>query len=397
MSAGEVFWTFLKLGCTSFGGPSAHIGYFRTTFVRQLGWMTEVRYAELLALGQFLPGPVSSQVGFAIGLERAGTAGGIAAWIGFTLPSAMIVFLTAYGLSAIPEEMLGGIVHGLKLVAIAIVLHAVQGMAENLCRDRFHKLLGLGALAFALLIPGVFGQLPALILAGLAAWMWSDAIDALPVSEGTAETKPDSGSFMLIGLAFALFVGLPVLTSLGVPGAMIAEPFYHAGALVFGGGHVVLPFLEAATVGKGWLSGAEFLAGYGIAQAIPGPLFTFAGYVGAVSDGLIGGVIALVAIFAPGLLMMAGSLPIWTHLSRRAGLRRALGGVNAGVVGILGAALYDPLWTSSVKGAEDVAAVAVGWAMLQLLRRPSWTVALAGLGYGIVLAMTGYGTAIASV
>jgi len=385
MAAGEVFWTFLKLGCTSFGGPSAHIGYFRDAFVQRLGWMSESRYAELVALGQFLPGPASSQVGFAIGLERGGAAGGAAAWAGFTLPSALIMLLAAFGLASLPPDLLPGIIHGLKLVAVAVVLHAVQGMAAGLCRDRLHKLLGVGALVLALLVPGVAGQLSALILAGIAAYFWAETSET-----ETADTPPPrlgSQPFLLIGLAIALLLLLPVAAGLGVFGTSLAEPFYRAGALVFGGGHVVLPFLETATVGKGWLSEEEFLAGYGIAQAIPGPLFTFAAYVGAVSEGLVGGLVALVAIFAPGLLLMSGGLPIWTRLSSRAGLRRALGGVGAGVVGILAAALYDPLWTSSVETASDVAAVAIGWTMLQLLKWPSWSVALAGLGYGAFLAL----------
>ncbi len=391
MAAGEVFWTFLKLGCTSFGGPTAHIGYYRTAIVRQLGWMTEERYAEIVALGQFLPGPASSQVGFAIGLERAGAAGGAAAWAGFTLPSALIMLLAAYGLAALPADLLPGIIHGLKLVAVAVVLNAVLGMAEGLCRDRLHKLLGIGALLLALLIPGVAGQLSALVLAGLAGLMLADPGAALPAAEGKAEGKAEARlrilPFVLIGIAVGLLLVLPLAVESGLPGAAIAEPFYRAGALVFGGGHVVLPFLETATVGRGWLSTEDFLAGYGIAQAIPGPLFTFASYVGAVSFGLVGGLIALVAIFAPGLLLMAGGLPIWTRLSHLPGLRRALGGVNAGVVGILAAALYDPLWTSSVAGPPDVAAVAIGWAMLQLLKWPSWSVAAAGFAYGLALAL----------
>ncbi len=387
MAAGEVFWTFLKLGCTSFGGPAAHIGYFRTAFVERLGWMNEQRYAELVALGQFLPGPASSQVGFAVGLERAGAAGGAAAWAGFTLPSALIMLLAAFGLAALPPEMLPGIIHGLKLVAVAVVLHAVQGMAAGLCRDRLHKLLGVGALVLALLMAGVAGQLSALVLAGLLTYFLADKSAVAAAGESASEVKLGSGPFVLIGLAFALLILLPFAAQIGVPGAGIAEPFYRAGALVFGGGHVVLPFLESATVGQGWLSGGDFLAGYGVAQAIPGPLFTFASYVGAVSFGVIGGVIALIAIFAPGLLLMAGALPVWTRLSHLPGLRRALGGVNAGVVGILGAALYDPLVASSVAGAVDVAAVAVGWTMLQVLKWLSWTVALAGLAYGVVLAV----------
>ncbi len=387
MAAGEVFWTFLKLGCTSFGGPAAHIGYFRSAFVERLGWMSEARYAELVALGQFLPGPASSQVGFAIGLERAGAAGGAAAWAGFTLPSALIMLLAAFGLAALPADLLPGIIHGLKLVAVAVVLHAVQGMAAGLCKDRLHKLLGVGALVLSLLVVGVAGQLMALVLAGLAAYFLAERSAAVDADAVGRDAKLGKWPFVLIGLAIGLLVLLPLAAQVGVPGAAIAEPFYRAGSLVFGGGHVVLPFLETATVGQEWLSEADFLAGYGVAQAIPGPLFTFATYVGAVSFGVIGGLIALVAIFAPGLLLMAGALPVWTRLSHLPGLRRALGGVNAGVVGILGAALYDPLVTSSVAGPQDIAAVAIGWTMLQVLKWPSWSVALAGLGYGLVLAL----------
>ncbi|MCA8927839.1 MAG: chromate efflux transporter [Alphaproteobacteria bacterium] len=383
MGAADVFWTFLKLGCTSFGGPSAHLGYFRTAFVQRLGWLSEARYAELVALGQFLPGPASSQVGFAIGLERAGAAGGAAAWAGFTLPSALIMLAAAFGLDALPAALLPGVVQGLKLVAVAVVLHAVLGMAETLCRDRVHRLLGVGALVLSLLMEGVAGQLAALVLAGLAAFFAATPAAAGP-SAAPAPKRVGSWPFLLIGCAIALLLVLPFARPL--PVAAIAEPFYRAGSLVFGGGHVVLPFLESATVGQGGLPTETFLAGYGIAQAIPGPLFTFAAYLGAASHGIAGGVIALVAIFAPGLLLMAGALPLWTQLSHKPGLRRALGGVNAAVVGILGAALYDPLWTTAVHGTADVAAVAVGWAMLQVLRWPPWTVALAGLAYGLALA-----------
>jgi len=388
MAAGDVFWTFLKLGCTSFGGPSAHLGYFRTTFVQQKAWLTEARYGALVALAQFLPGPASSQVGFAIGLERAGLAGGAAAWAGFTLPSALIMLLAGFGLTLLPADVLPGVVHGLKLVAVAVVLHAVQGMAQSLCRDRFHQWLGVGALVLALLLPGVLGQVSALVLAGLAA-LAGAAAPAMDEAETAPPARIGPLPFLLIGLAIALLLGLPFAVAAGLPGAALAEPFYRAGALVFGGGHVVLPVLETATVGQAWLPAEDFLAGYGLAQAIPGPLLTFAAYVGAASHGFAAGVVALVAIFVPGLLLMAGGLPVWTRLSHLPALRRALGGVNAGVVGILAAALYDPLWTGSVAGPADVAAAALGWAMLQLLKWPSWTVALSGLGYGLALAAAG--------
>jgi chromate transporter len=356
--------------------------------VQRLGWLSDARYAELVALGQFLPGPASSQVGFAVGLERGGGWGGLAAWLGFTLPSALIMLAAAYGLASLPAELVPGIVHGLKLVAVAVVLHAVQGMAASLCRDRLHQVLGIGALVIALLVSGVVGQLSALVLAGIAGFALAPAANELPPAPSKSrEARVGAGPFLLIGLALVLLLALPFAVGIGLPLAGMAEPFYRAGSLVFGGGHVVLPFLESATVGKGWLSPEQFLAGYGVAQAIPGPLFTFAAYVGTVSHGPIGGLIALAAIFLPGALLMAGVLPLWTRLSGRAGLRRASGGVNAGVVGILAAALYNPLWTSSVAGPVDVAAVAIGWGMLQVLKWPSWSVALTGLGYGIVLGL----------
>ncbi len=388
MSATKVFWTFLKLGCTSFGGPSAHLGYFRTAFVERLQWLTEARYAELVALGQFLPGPASSQVGFAVGLERAGTRGGLAAWLGFTLPSALIMLAAAYGLALIPPDLLPGIVHGLKLVAVAVVAHAVQGMAVSLCRDRFHQLLAIGVLVLTLLVAGVGGQMAGLVIAGITAYSWANRTE--PDNDPKGQTGPAQTflPFLLIALAVGLLVLLPILASLGIPGVSMTEPFYRAGALVFGGGHVVLPFLEGATVSKGWLTAEDFLAGYGVAQAIPGPLFTFAAYVGAVSHGLVAGIVALVAVFLPGALLMAGVLPLWTSVSHRPGLRRALGGVNAGVVGILAAALYDPLWSTSVHAASDLAAVAIGWAMLQMLKWPPWSVALAGLTYGLALGIS---------
>ena len=339
----EVFLAFLKLGVTSFGGPIAHIGYFRAEFVERRKWLSERAYADLVALSQFLPGPASSQTGFGIGLMRGGYLGGLAAWVGFTAPSAILMVLFAYGAGSIANSPTGAaLLHGLKLVAVAIVAQAVLGMARSLCPDRERASIAALALILMLLVPGSLSQVGTIVLGGIA---------GIFVCRARAETAPDSLAIPVShGVAIiSLVVAFVLLAVAFVParGALaLFDAFYRSGALVFGGGHVVLPLLRDAVVAPGWVSDSSFLAGYGAAQAVPGPLFTFAAYLGAVANvppgGASGAVIALVAIFLPGLLCLMGTLPFWHALRARPNAQAAMRGTNAAVVGLLGAALLQP-------------------------------------------------------
>jgi chromate transporter len=370
---GEVLRAFLRLGVSSFGGPIAHLGYFRIEFVERRRWLTEPAYADLVGLCQFLPGPASSQVGFALGLRRAGWLGGLAAWAGFTLPSALLLVLFAYGAAPLEASPLGaGLLHGLKLVAVAIVAQAVRGMATTLCPDPARATIGAAAAILALCAPVSAGQLGAIVLGALAGLVWcrSSAGAELP----PAEPMPVSRK---AGVAcLAAFAALLVLAYL--PSGMLALPaaFYRSGALVFGGGHVV----------PGWVGDDTFLAGYGATQAMPGPLFTFAAYLGAVAGGVPGAAIALIAIFLPGLLLLTGALPFWTALRSRPLAQAALRGVNAAVVGILAAALYDPVWTSAVHGAADAAIALAGFILLVVWRAPPLAVVALSAGLGMAWA-----------
>jgi len=361
----EVLVAFFKLGLTSFGGPVAHLGYFRTEFVQRRGWLDDARYADLVALCQFLPGPASSQVGMALGLQRAGWRGALMAWIGFTLPSALLLVLLAQGLAGHTSLADSGAVHGLKVVAVAVVAQAVWGMARSLCPDLPRAVLALAAAGLCLALPSALGQLGAIVACGLVGGWWL----AAPAARAEGAPEPGPGvSRRAGGLALALFalllVGLPLL-ALAQPGGpwALVEAFYRAGALVFGGGHVVLPLLQASLVPPGWLDNGAFLAGYGAAQAVPGPLFTFAAYLGAAvpaqaggwPGGWAGAALALVAIFLPGFLVVVGVLPFWARWRGRAGVRAAVAGVNAGVVGLLLAALAGPVWGSAIHGAADLA------------------------------------------
>ncbi len=387
-SALEVLQAFLKLGVSSFGGPVAHIGYIREEFVVRRRWLQEPAFSDLVALCQFLPGPASSQVGFSIGLMRAGYRGALAAWIGFTLPSAVALVLFAGGLSAARGPSGAGILHGLKLVAVAVVAQAVWGMARTLCPDLRRAMIA-GAAALIVLTSTSTGAQIAAILSGGIAGLWL-CRGAAPAGPGNFAV-PVSRRAGLASLAIfgALLIGLPLLISAGAPcGVELFGAFYRSGALVFGGGHDVLPLLRNAFVMPGWVSDDAFLAGYGAAQAIPGPLFTFAAYLGAVvklpPNGLAGASIGLAGIFLPGLLILIAALPFWQILRARTDAQAAMRGINAAVVGILGAALYNPVWTSSVARASDVAAALVGFALLTFWRVPPLLVvfmgALAGLG-----------------
>jgi chromate transporter len=387
-SALEVWRVFLKLGLTSFGGPVAHLGYFRREFVVRRAWLDERAYADLVALCQFLPGPASSQTGFAIGLMRAGYLGGLAAWAAFTLPSAIAMTLFAYGEGALNGPAGDGLIHGLKLVAVAIVAQAVLGMAQSLTPDRPRAAIAVLSLILMALAPAAWAQIAVILLGALAGLILcrtggevSLAAVEAPISRRAAIVFAGL-TFALLALSFA-----PVL-----PGAAaLAAAFYRSGALVFGGGHVVLPLLRTAVVDPGWVSANAFLAGYGAAQAVPGPLFTFAAYLGAVAGvgpgGVAGAALALVAIFAPGLLLLMAVLPFWNGLRTLSNARAAMAGVNAAVVGLLASALYDPLWTGAVRGPTDFAIAAAGFVALIVWRAPPLIVVIATAGAATALSL----------
>ncbi|MCS0504356.1 chromate efflux transporter [Ancylobacter mangrovi] len=391
-SAGEVFAVFLKLGLTSFGGPVAHLGYFREELVRRRGWLAEEAYAGLVALCQFLPGPASSQVGMAIGLMRAGPLGMAAAWLGFTLPSALVMIAFAYGVAGADAAGHGtaGWLAGLKLAAVAIVADAVLGMARNLCPDRERRTLALLAAAGAALVPGAAGQIGVILAGGLLGLLWLKPSGDTPGQ--VAGLPPGRLPAPVPALAaFALFVLLLVLLPLAAragagAGLALFDTLYRAGALVFGGGHVVLPLIESALVHPGGLTREAFLAGYGAVQAVPGPLFSFAAYVGAMMpgppNGVAGAAIGLAAIFLPSALLVYAALPFWSRLAGQPRIRQAMAGINAAVVGLLGAAFWDPVVTSSLTSARAFALALLAYLALALWRAPAWAVvagaALAG-------------------
>ena len=387
----EVLLVFLRLGLSSFGGPIAHIGYFRDEFVTRRRWLDEQSYADLVALCQFLPGPASSQAGFSIGLMRAGYLGGLAAWTGFTLPSAFLLLLFAYGVGSLGGPLGAGLLHGLKLVAVAIVAQAVWGMARSLCPDRERASIAAVAALLILFSTSSVVQLAAIVLGGVAGLLLCR--DAPPAAGGHV-AMPVSRQAGIIALVafFVLLLGALLLQGrLSLQGFDLFAAFYRSGALVFGGGHVVLPLLREAFVAPGWVSDDAFLAGYGAAQAVPGPLFTFAAYLGAVSklqpSGLAGAAIGLIGIFLPGILVLVGMLPFWDAFRVRAGAQAAMRGVNAAVVGILGAALYNPVWTTSVKGPADLAIAVVGFVLLVAWRAPPLVVVIVSAIGGIALAL----------
>jgi chromate transporter len=390
-SAWEVLLAFLRLGLTSFGGPIAHLGYFHDEFVGRRRWLDEKAYADLVALCQFLPGPASSQVGIAIGLSRAGYAGAFAAWVGFTTPSAIALVLFAFGVSALGNALGSGWLHGLKVAAVAVVAQAVLAMMRSLAPDRARATLAVAAAAFVLAVPAAWSQIGAIVLGGLVgAAMFRGAAPADHVSL----PHPVSRTVGALALAvfFVLLLGLPLLAA-AVPsqGLTLFEAFYRAGSLVFGGGHVVLPLLQASVVPPGWVGNDAFLAGYGAAQAVPGPLFTFAAYLGAVMgpqpNGWLGAGICLVAIFLPSFLLVIGALPFWEDLRRRATAQAMLRGVNAAVVGLLLAALYNPVWTAGITNAGDFALAAVAFLLLFIWQTPPWLVVVLCAAGGAALAL----------
>ena len=389
-SAAEVFWTFLRLGLTSFGGPVAHLGYFREEIVRRRRWMSDGAYADLVALCQFMPGPASSQVGLGVGLARAGGLGALAAWVGFTLPSALALILFAYGVDAIGDQAGRGWLAGLKAAAVAVVALAVWGMGKTLAPDRRRAGLAGVAAALMLLAPEVLGpgavaasQLIVIGLAALTGLLFyrglapteaaNDPNLSVPVSRGVGAAA--------LALFAALLMGLPSWAGAsGSETSAIVDAFFRSGALVFGGGHVVLPLLEAETVGRGWVASDDFVAGYGAAQAVPGPLFTFAAFLGAASEtgpgGVVGGLLALGAIFLPSAFLVVGLLPFWISLRNHRLARAALTGVNAAVVGLLAAALYDPVWVHGVTGPPTAALALLSGLALYRYQAPPWAVVI---------------------
>ncbi len=386
----EVLRIFLRLGLTSFGGPVAHLGYFRREFVLNRQWLSEEAYSDLVGLCQFLPGPASSQVGFSIGLMRAGFRGALAAWAGFTLPSAVLLVLFAFWAGALTGTAGQGLLHGLKLVAVAIVAQAVWGMARSLCPDKPRAAIAIAAASIILFTGAPLAQIAVIALGALAGlWLRRDA-PAPAFSHVTLPVSRRVGALALAAFCLLLF-GLPLLrAATGAPGLALFNAFYRSGALVFGGGHVVLPLLRGAFVNAGWVSDNSFLAGYGAAQAMPGPLFTFAAYLGAVArpspHGVEGAALGLAGIFLPGLLILIGALPFWHGLRTRARAQAAMRGVNAAVVGLLGAAFYNPVWTSAVKTPGDFGVALFGFILLTVWKAPPLVVVVVSAAGGVMLA-----------
>jgi chromate transporter len=380
-STREVLGVFTRLGLTSFGGPIAHLGYFRDELVARRRWVDEETYADVVALCQFLPGPASSQVGIALGLTRAGVRGALAAWLGFTLPSALAMIAFAYGVTEVDGAADAGWLHGLKIVAVAVVAQAVWGMARSLCPDRPRATIAILAAVAVLFWSTALGQVLTIVAAGLVGWRLLPR-SAAPAPRRLAVPIGRRAALACLGLFFCLLVGLPLLRqATDAQAVAVFDGFYRAGSLVFGGGHVVLPLLQSEVVPQGWVTNEEFVAGYGAAQAVPGPLFTFAAYLGAMIGGVDTAILALVAIFLPSFLLVFGALPFWDALRARTGFQAALRGINAAVVGILLAALYEPVWTSAIAAPEDFALALVAFGLLVFWKLPPWlVVVLAALG-----------------
>ncbi|MFJ7557919.1 chromate transporter [Bacillus thuringiensis] len=382
----EVLLVSIRLGLTSFGGPIAHLGYFHEEYVRKRKWMDEKSYADLVALCQFLPGPASSQVGIGIGVMRAGVLGGILAFIGFTLPSVIVLIIFALVLQGLNIGDVSWI-HGLKIVAVVVVAHAILGMAQKLTPDLQRKSIALFALVGTLLWQTAFTQVGVIVLSGLVGYL---------IYKNHADNDEAKLSFPIsrklgvicLSLFFGLLISLPILREVtSLNWIAMFDSFYRAGSLVFGGGHVVLPLLEREFVPTGWMDEASFLAGYGATQAVPGPLFTFAAYIGAVIGGWQGGLLATAAIFLPAFLLILGTLPFWDQLRRNPKIKGALMGVNAAVVGILISAFYHPIWTSAILQPVDFAFAAILFSMLVYWKLPPWIIVVVGVGGGTIISL----------
>lgn len=386
----SVFWIFLRLGSTSFGGPIAHLGYFRDEFVHRRKWLTEHAYADLVALCQFLPGPASSQVGIALGLGRCGVLGAVAAWLGFTLPSAVALVLFALGVAKFSDSLGAGWLHGLKVVAVAIVAQALLAMGRTLCPDRVRATFAVVAAIIAITFPSALGQMAIILSGGIFGRFLLQKSDEVPHVLPPARLSRFSGAVAL-ALFFGLLVLLPLASKLSrEPAIQQFETFYRVGAMVFGGGHVVLPLLQAEVVPHGWVSNDAFLAGYGAAQAVPGPLFTFVSYLGAVSSvqpsGLIGATSCLVAVFFPAFLLIVGVLPFWECLRRYTDMQSVMQGINASVVGLLLAAFYNPVWTSAIHGGSDFILAATAFLLLVFWKVAPWIIVLLSAVVGTAIA-----------
>jgi chromate transporter len=386
----SVFLAFLRLGLTSFGGPVAHLGYFRGEFVARRQWLDEAAYTDIIALCQFLPGPASSQVGITIGILRAGLPGALAAWLGFSGPSAIAMIAFGYGVAQLGDIAQAPWLHGLKIVAVAVVAQAVWSMARTLCPDRLRATMAVAAALLVLALPNAVGQIGAIVLGALIGWRLLPADPKAAHSEIAIHIARPLAIVALIAF-FVLLAGLPLLkTASGSHAVALFDSFYRSGSLVFGGGHVVLPLLQKEVVPPGWIGNDAFLAGYGAAQAVPGPLFTFAAYLGTEMqpgpNGWVGGLICLLAIYLPSFLLLVGVLPYWDALRRRAGVQSALKGVNAAVVGLLLAALYTPVWTSAIVGPADFAIGIAAFLLLALWRVPPWIVVALGAASAQLLA-----------
>lgn len=382
----EILLVSTKLGLTSFGGPVAHLGYFRDEYVKKRNWLDDRSYADLVALCQFLPGPASSQVGISIGMVRGGILGGVLSWIGFTMPSVIALIIFAYVLQGF-DAADSGWIHGLKIVAVAVVAQALLGMGKNLTPDRTRITMAVIAAFVTLFYPSALGQILTIIIAGIIGYILYKKVELKPAEDMNITIRKSTGIVAWV-LFFGLLIGLPILRQ-AAPSLWISmiDTFYRVGSIVFGGGHVVLPMMEREVVPAGWVTEAEFLAGYGATQAVPGPLFTFAGYLGTVMAGWQGALIATIAMFSPSFLLVLGTLPFWNALRRRPGFQAALMGINAAVVGILLAALYDPVWTSAIKDPADFALSLGAFTLLVYWKAAPWMVVAAAAvgGYAISL------------
>nr|WP_297398415.1 chromate efflux transporter [uncultured Marinobacter sp.] len=384
----EIFVAFLALGLTSFGGPAAHLGYFHHQFVVRRRWLSEQDYADLVALCQFLPGPASSQVGFAIGMMRGGGWGAAAAWAAFTLPSAFVLVAFALSASLLDGPVSQGIIHGLKVAAVAIVAHAVSGMARNLCPDRQRAGIALVAVLLVILAGGALSQVSAMVIGAVAGLLFCRKHNGTDPGHSRLSVSDRAGRWAAFFFT-VLLLGLPLLAWLAPSNLTeMMDAFYRTGALVFGGGHVILPLLEAEVVQTGWITPDQFLTGYGAAQAIPGPLFTFSAYLGAVLEPTAPwrwAAMALVMIFLPGLLLLVAVLPRWNNFRRWESAQALMRGANAAVVGILGAALYQPVWTSAILGPQDFALALTGFLLLSVWKLSAWAVVIVMAGGGLLI------------